>query len=358
MRYQLMLFIILLPLISHTQDISKYKYQLDNRILNEILDLNSKWLNVKVKGNFKRVYPTQKEKDEILLDDILNTPQKITDTLNKHTVYFKALNEKTKYIFGEKFNDVYVNIDISQSLTYSLQPGGNIHLYFIRNFNNKQESKIFFDNLYNKVESITKKMFYKNDDINQEGRSWNYLSYNNNLISIFSNGNSISLDFSYLFMDDSWPKEISYNEFSENFKLYDELLFFNGFRLKNTILNYSNVLKEVEKQANDSIKVFQIQNNNFKKRIGEIQFDDGYILTKNDSIYRQVYFINKNEFNKINIDKYFHNLNILISEYGFGFFDIFSKETRTYYWCGNRVIISFEYNIIDEDFRLSVDLIE
>jgi hypothetical protein len=336
----------------YSQNVNKDIFLFNNRILNESLDLNLKWSDVKLKCNFNRIFLSQNQKNEFFLENLLYTPQKITDTFNKHSVYFKAFNEKSKILFGEKFDNLFIELEITESMKYNYKPGGNISINFHKKFNNVSDSKLFYLNLFKKIENITKIKFSKDAVLNNDKLTYNFLSDNGQIISLFNYNNIVLLNFLQFSVDDSWPTEINYDEFSDNFKLADELFFYNGFRLNRNISEYANVVSELDNKINNK-KNYRI-NENYRKIISGIQFEQGVITTIDNKINRQIYFIKKNQFNDVNSMFYYYYLNKLISEFGFGFLNN-TTDTKIYYWSGKNIIISFTYNILDETFVLLIE---
>jgi hypothetical protein len=167
--------------------------------------------------------------------------------------------------------------------------------------------------------------------------------------------NNILLSFEYFFVEDSWPSEARFDEFSENFRLFDKLTFFNGFRFKNSIVNYLNVLSPIKTKDAYDYNIYEITSQRYRNNIAEIQFDNGYIFEQDKKIFKQIYLINKKEYNNINSDYYQYYIKNLIKEFGYGCFNPGSDEVKKYYWRGNNVMITFEYNIVEQYYRLIVD---
>lgn len=357
MRIKVLFCFLFIPFILHSQvDNSRFKFFLDNRILNENIDLNSKWAIVKQKNNFKKVFLSQKDKNDFFLDNFLNNYK--SDSFFKHKFYFKSLNEKSKVIFGQKFDNLYLELETFPSFKFDYQPAGTINVHFHKKFNTVEDSKKFYTKIFKLIENITGKNLNKDAVVNNNNLNYYFLSNKDEIISLFNYKNSVLLDITVAFVDNSWPTEASYDEFSDNFKLLDEFVFFNAFRFNNNITDYLNVLERRMPKGGDEkdTKLYSIESNSYRKTIAGILFDEAYLQTKFNKIYLQNYFIQKSNTNQKYFDDnlYYFYLNKLINEFGYGLREYSKSDKISYLWIGKKVLINFVYDKIEENMTLIV----
>lgn len=297
-------------------------------VVNSGIDCRNKWSEISQKLALTRA----RYLDKTISDYVYELYGNMDDCSKRHKIY-RVANKEYNYFFGLEFEDVFVCMkeDLMQN---EINTGGQISIIFLKYTTDKDKIKFFRDKLRSDI-------YYElRDEIASSSTEEKIVfqktktTINFSTLSKIGLATQIDMPFSKTF----WYTSSRMDEFTEQFRSFDSIAYYNGINFGDDLSPY---IKGVKYKSGYGYPAIGEEFSNFY----DYKFDDAYMMDNEGEI--ALLFVKNGPPDIVfKLRSYF--------ELQFGKSRCYSDEEARFLWWGKKLTVDLKYDVVLKQARMYI----